>query len=128
MLAAGLGPAADLAMGCPARAADKLYTVVDGKVDAATFSGYRRYHAGCNHCHGPNGDGSTFAGSLVADLPPLDVFLEIVRNGRMAGGNLAMDGFADDPNFAPYLTDIYAYLQACADGVLGPGRPAKLAP
>jgi len=37
-----------------------------------------------------------------------------------------MKGFADDPNIAPYVDDIYAYLQARADGVLGPGRPIRL--
>jgi hypothetical protein len=37
-----------------------------------------------------------------------------------------MQGFADDPNIAPYIDDIYAYLQARSDGVLGRGRPAGL--
>jgi hypothetical protein len=39
-----------------------------------------------------------------------------------------MDGFAGDPNVEPYLDDIYAYLQARADGALGRGRPVKLEP
>ena len=30
------------------------------------------------------------------------------------------------PNIAPYIDDIYAYLQARSDGVLGRGRPARL--
>ncbi len=55
-------------------------------------------------------------------------FLQVVREGRKSGGNSAMDGFGDNPNFAPYLVDIYAYLQARADGVLGRGRPARLRP
>ena len=33
----------------------KLYRITDGKVDARTYNGYRRYHAVCNHCHGPDG-------------------------------------------------------------------------
>jgi hypothetical protein len=37
-----------------------------------------------------------------------------------------MKGFADDPNFAPYVDDIYAYLQARSDGALGLGRPVPL--
>jgi hypothetical protein len=37
-----------------------------------------------------------------------------------------MKAFGDDPNIAPYIDDIYAYLQARADGVLGPGRPTRL--
>ena len=39
-----------------------------------------------------------------------------------------MKGYADDPNIEPYIDDIYAYLQARADGVLGRGRPARLNP
>jgi hypothetical protein len=39
-----------------------------------------------------------------------------------------MKGFAADPNFAPYIDDIYAYLQARADGALGRGRPKRPAP
>ena len=37
-----------------------------------------------------------------------------------------MLGFADDPNVSPYVDDIYAYLQARADGALGRGRPDRL--
>src|SRR5690606_15401613 len=32
----------------------------DGTVDWYTFSGYRRYHADCHVCHGPDGLGSSF--------------------------------------------------------------------
>ena len=37
-----------------------------------------------------------------------------------------MKGFAGDPNVAPYIDDIYAYLQARADGALGRGRPTRI--
>lgn len=47
--------------------AHKFYRVADGKADARTYNGYRRYHAGCNHCHGPDGVGSAFASSLLPD-------------------------------------------------------------
>jgi hypothetical protein len=36
-----------------------------------------------------------------------------------------MKGFSEDPNVAPYVDDIYAYLQARADGVLDRGRPTR---
>jgi mono/diheme cytochrome c family protein len=103
----------------------KLYRVVDGKADLPTYNGFRRYHAGCNHCHGPDGVGSTFAPSLIDSLPDIDAFRQIVREGR-ARGDSVMKGFAGDPNVAPYIDDIYAYLQARADGVLGRGRPARI--
>lgn len=105
--------------------AGKFYRIVDGKVDAQTFNGFRRYHAGCNHCHGQDGAGSTFAPSLVVRLPGIDAFRRVVKEGR-SNGSSVMKGFSDDPNIAPYIDDIYAYLQARTDGALGPGRPARL--
>ena len=100
----------------------KLYRIDDGKVDAKTYNGYRRFHAGCNHCHGQDGLGSTFGPSLVERLPDHDAFRRIVRDGTGGG---KMKGFADDPNVAPYIDDIYAYLQARADGALDRGRPTR---
>lgn len=102
----------------------KLYRIVDGKVDARTYNGFRRFHAGCNHCHGQDGLGSTFGPSLVDRLPDLDAFRRIVRNGA-GSGTAVMKGFADDPNVAPYIDDIFAYLQARHDGALDRGRPTR---
>ena len=103
---------------------ERFYRVVDGKVDARTYNGFRRYHASCNHCHGPDGIGSTFGPALVDGLPDLESFRRIVQNGQNTG-NSVMKGFADDPNIAPYVDDIYAYLQARADGAIGRGRPER---
>lgn len=105
----------------------KLYLVVDGKVDARTYNGFRRYHASCNHCHGPDGMGSAFGPALAQSLPDLETFRRVVREGSSTG-NSVMKGFAEDPNILPYIDDIYAYLQARADGVLGRGRPVRLEP
>ena len=49
----------------------------------------------------------------------------MVREGKQTG-NSVMKGFADDPNVAPYIDDIYAYLQGRADGAIARGRPEKL--
>ena len=103
----------------------KFYRIVDGKVDPRTYNGYRRYHAVCNHCHGPDGMGSSFGPSLVDHLPDVETFRRIVRDGKSSGAAV-MKGFADDANVAPYVDDIYAYLQARVDGALGRGRPMKL--
>ena len=105
----------------------KFYRVVDGKVDARTYNGFRRYHGSCNHCHGPDGVGSTVASSLVDRLPAFERFQSIVRNGLNEGGSV-MKGFGGDANIDPYIQDIYAYLQARADGALGRGRPGRLEP
>jgi mono/diheme cytochrome c family protein len=99
---------------------------VDGKADARTYNGFRRYNAACNHCHGPeDGAGSTFAPSLVDRLPDVDAFRHIVLDG-VAKGTSNMRAFSGDPNVAPYIDDLYAYLQARNDGALGRGRPMKL--
>ncbi|WP_287059322.1 c-type cytochrome [Mesorhizobium sp.] len=103
----------------------KFYEAVGNKVDARTYNGFRRYHGSCNHCHGPDGMGSTFASALVDRLPGIEIFRRNVRDGVRSGASV-MKGFADDPNVAPYIDDIYAYLQARADGALGRGRPERL--
>jgi mono/diheme cytochrome c family protein len=102
----------------------KFYRIVDGKVDARTYNGFRRYHAACNHCHGQDGLGSTFGPSLVERLPAIELFRRIVRDGTSNGQSI-MKGYADDPNITPYIDDIYGYLQARADGALGRGRPTR---
>jgi mono/diheme cytochrome c family protein len=114
----GSAPAQDSVAG------GKLYRIVDGKVDAKTYNGYRRFHAGCNHCHGQDGLGSTIGPSLVERPPDLEAFRRIVRDGT-GSGTRVMKGFAEDPNVAPYIDDIYAYLQARADGALDRGRPTR---
>jgi mono/diheme cytochrome c family protein len=93
-------------------------------LDRAILNGYRRYSATCSHCHGADGLGSTFAPSLIARPLPFEQFAEIVNNGRTRG-NSVMRGFAGDPNVAPYIADIYSYLQARAAGTVGRGRPAR---
>jgi mono/diheme cytochrome c family protein len=103
----------------------KPYRVVEGAVDPGTFNGYRRYHATCSHCHGPDGMGSSFGRSLIDRPLPFDAFVEVVRVGAMRG-SAVMKGFADDPNVGPHIHDIYAYLRARADGALGRGRPRRL--
>ena len=90
--------------------------------DANIYNGFRRYHAGCNHCHGPDGMGSMIGPSLVDRLPDIESFRAIVREGQ-SNGLSVMRGFAGDPNVAPYIDDIYAYLKARADGAVRRGRP-----
>jgi mono/diheme cytochrome c family protein len=90
--------------------------MVGGKVDAKTYNGFRRYNSVCSHCHGPDGMGSTFGPSLIDRLSD---------KGRSSGVSV-MKGFAGDPNVEPYVDDIYAYLQARADGALDCGRPVKM--
>jgi mono/diheme cytochrome c family protein len=92
--------------------------------DRAILNGYRRYAATCSHCHGADGLGSTFAPSLIEQPLPAEQFAEVVNNG-ITRGNAVMRGFGDDPNVAPHVADIYAYLQARAAGSIGRGRPGR---
>jgi len=70
-------------------------------------------------------DGFNLGPSLVDRLPPIERFRDIVLNG-VSEGSAVMKGFAGDPNVSPYLDDIYGYLQARTDGVLGRGRADRL--
>ena len=114
-----------------AQDAEKPYTIKDdGTVDWYTFSGFRRYHADCHVCHGPDGMGSSFAPSLVESLKKISYedYLEVVTNGRKnvsASADKVMPAFGLNPNVMCFIDDIYAYLKARSDGVLPRGRPAK---
>ena len=110
---------------------DKPYKIEpDGTVDWATFSGFRRFNSECYVCHGPDGVGSTFAPALVDSLKTMsyEQFLDIVTNGKTEVNTAVqkkMPTFGTNPNVMCYIDDIYAYLKARSDGVLGRGRPAK---
>jgi methanol metabolism-related c-type cytochrome len=98
----------------------------DGKVDWYTYSGYRRYHSECHVCHGPDGEGSTYAPALKHSLQSMSYgdFLAVVAGGRQ-NGNLVMPAFGDNPNVACYMDDLYVYLRARASDAIGRVRPAK---
>lgn len=93
-----------------------------GTLDRSVLNGYRRYNASCNHCHGPDGTGSSFGPGLIEAPMGAEAFREAVLSGR-SNGLSVMKGFANDPNVVPYLEDIYAYLSARANGLVGRGRP-----
>jgi len=110
---------------------EKPYAVKeDGTVDWYTFSGFRRYHADCHVCHGPDGLGSSFGPPLAESLKRLSYedFLEIVTNGRENVSQSSfkkMPAFGVNPNVMCFVDDIYAYLKARSDGAIGRGRPQK---
>jgi methanol metabolism-related c-type cytochrome len=102
----------------------------DGTVDWYTFSGYRRYHSDCHVCHGPNGEGSSYAPALANSLKTLSYvdFNNIVTNGRKdvnAANDKVMPAFATNLNVMCYLDDIYVYLRARANDAIPGGRPPK---
>ena len=100
----------------------------DGMVDWYTFSGFRRYHSDCHVCHGPNGEGSTYAPALANSLKTLSYsdFANVVTNGRKnvdAANDKVMPSFATNVNVMCYLDDIYVYLRARANDAIPGGRP-----
>ena len=131
------------------------YVVSDGKVDRNTFLGWRVFHSTCYVCHGVDAIGTSVAPDLtekVKSMTPVDfsvavlyrypiivgfddvrgddltavrqAFIEEVR--RHEQGELLMPTWDNDPNVKPHVMDLYAYLRARADGVLGEGRPQQL--
>ena len=102
----------------------------DGTVDWLTYSGFRRYHSECHVCHGPEGEGSTYAPALKVSAIEMDYydFFEVVASGRekvSASQTSVMPALGDNPNVMCYLTDIYVYLKARGVEAVPRGRPAK---
>ena len=105
------------------------YTVQGGNVDAKTYTGWLRYSAFCQVCHGTGGVGSAIAPDLAQALKSLNErqFETIVSCGLKGNlGTGVMPAWKDNPNISPYIENLWAYLSARADGALGPGRPQKL--
>jgi len=128
--AAALG-AAVVTGGKSAAAQDKPYKVENGKVDKATYNGWRRYTESCLRCHGPDGAGSSYGPDLTDSLKSLseDQFKEVVVNGRKNVSTSAqnvMPSFGEVEDVMLYIEDIYGYLKARSDGVIERGRPERL--
>lgn len=107
--------------------------IQNGQVDYATFSGYRRYHAECHVCHGPDGEGSTYAPALkdsVVHRIDYYAYQEIVASGKQdvnKAANLVMPAFGTNRNVWCYVDDIYVYLLARGTEAIPRGRPADRA-
>lgn len=102
----------------------------DGIIDWYAYSGFRRYHSECHVCHGPEGEGSTYAPALKESLKTMSYgdFVGVVASGRIVhmpgGGESVMPALGDNKNVMCYIDDIYVYLKGRADGAIGRGRPA----
>ena len=119
--------------GLPSARADepKPYKVdANGRVDQGTYNGYRRYGESCLRCHGPDGAGSSYAPNLTESLKHMtkEQFQEVVINGRQnvtTSQDNVMPAFGTTEDVVEYLDDIYGYLKARSDGVIGRGRPKR---
>lgn len=127
------------------------YRVENGRVDAGTFSGWRIFHTSCHGCHGVGGTGTDMAPNLVERIKTMTprgfatkvltsyrivgvgpderaaereaLLEEVLRRERTARGQVVMPAWEADAEVPPHVLDLYAYLNARADGALGPGRP-----
>lgn len=133
------------------------FVVIDGRVDAGTYAGWKLYHTACYVCHGVGGTGTDVAPNLVdtignytprgfatkvlssyrivpmPDGSPADKDAEreallelLMKRERQAQGQPLMPAWDSDDEVAPHVLDLYAYLNARAAGVLGPGKPGRL--
>ena len=106
------------------------FKITNGSTDWYTYSGYRRYHSECHVCHGPDGEGSSYAPALKNSVKAMSYgeFIEITASGRKnvnASHNNVMPAFGDNPNVACYIDDLYVYLRARGADAVGRVRPAK---
>lgn len=130
------------------------YRIENGQVDRSTYLGWRVFHSSCHGCHGVDATGTSVAPNLVEQirkLSPRAFSIKVLTRYRITvhesaaagddktelreqffnqvmqreSGELLMPAWDRDPNVKPHVLDIYAYLRARADGVLGPGRPAR---
>lgn len=106
---------------------DQANTDIVKQVDWNTYSGWRRYHAECHVCHGPNAEGSSFAPALKDSLKNMtyEKFLQVVSSGQVrdvAGTKYVMPALGDNKNVMCYIDDLYVYLRARSTDALPGGR------
>jgi mono/diheme cytochrome c family protein len=109
-----------------AGASDKPYQVVDGKISANAIEGWKTYNGGgCGACHGKGGIGAVgpnLADSVTQKLSK-EEFVNIVTNGK---SGTMMRPHKTNTRVMENMDNLYAYLVARGDDVLGPGNLIKL--
>lgn len=100
----------------------------NGNLDWFAYSGFRRYHSECHVCHGPDGEGSSYAPALKNSLKTMSYaeFVGTVVGGRKnvtSSQENVMPAFGDNKNVMCYLDDIYVYLRARSTSAIPRGRP-----
>jgi cytochrome c5 len=138
----------------PPGATKKYYRIANGKVDRSTYLGWRVFHTTCYGCHGVDAVGTDVAPNLVERVKTLTprefaikvltryriavpageaaseegvraaIVEEVMKQQRGERGEILMPAWEADTKVKPHVIDLYAYLQARADGALGPGRPS----
>ena len=128
------------------------YVAIDGKVDRATYVGWKIFHSACYICHGVDAVGTSVAPDLTERLStmsardfavavlyryPIITGLDDIPSGDLTSlreaftkeiskaerGEILMPSWEYDAEVRPHVLHIYGYLRARADGALGPGEP-----
>ncbi len=105
--------------------ADKPYQIIDGKISQNAVEGWKTYNGGgCGTCHGKGGIGAVGPdlAESVAKKISKDKFMDIVINGRPG---TMMRPHKTNKRVMDNLDNLYAYLAARGDDVLGPGNLIK---
>lgn len=97
-------------------------------VEIAAYKGWQQYSLQCARCHGEDGQGTSFAPSLLLALrsdghaPSRDEFVRILTDGRPTKGMPSASTMGLD---SLYFDGLYRYLKGRSDGRLHGGRPAR---
>jgi mono/diheme cytochrome c family protein len=104
---------------------DKPYQVTDGKISANAMEGWKTYNGGgCGACHGRGGMGAVAPnlGDSVTKKLSKEEFVKIVANGVPS---TLMRSNKTNKRVMDNLDNLYAYLVARGDGILGPENLIK---
>jgi len=105
---------------------DKPYQLVEGKISENAMNGWRTYNGGgCGTCHGKGGIGAVGPdlANSAANVLSKEEFLDVVTNGR---SGTMMRPHKTNKRVMDNIEDLYVYLLARGDGVLGPGNLIKM--
>ena len=97
-------------------------------VEIVAYRGWQQYSLQCARCHGEEGQGTSFAPSLLLALrsdghaSTRDEFVRILTDGRPDKGMPAASTMGLDPD---HFDGLYQYLKGRSDGLLHGGRPAR---
>ena len=99
---------------------EKPYQVVNGKISDNAIEGWKTYNGGgCGACHGKGGQGAVGPnlGESVTQKLSKEQFVDIVTNGKPG---TMMRAHKTNQRVMDNLDNLYAYLVARGDDVLGP--------
>jgi mono/diheme cytochrome c family protein len=108
--------------------ADPYHPPPRDTVEVATYKGWQQFSLHCARCHGEDGQGTSFAPSLVhalrsdGDTPSREEFLHVLTEGRPDKGMPSAAKIGID---SLYFDGLYEYLKGRSDGRLHGGRPAR---